>query len=492
MKRHLACCLVLLSAVGQASPRELPDTPVGHQLTSWLAVFATGEQDAFTRFIAANYTKTLLDDTSAADRASRIARTYLDARAFEIRTIEHSSPQEVVVLTQAALTGLWFQLTMKVETTPPHRIAAYSAERVPPPPGLSRKLSERDLIAEVDRFLTKVAAADAFSGTVLIAKDGKPIYERAVGLASKAYASRNRMDTKFNLASIGKSFTAVAIAQLAESGQLAYTDNVGKFLPDYPNQEVREKVTIHHLLSHTSGLGDIYNEKYTCVRSTLRQVRDYFPLFENDPHPLSFEPGARWQYSNIGYILLGAIIEKASGQNFFDYVRQNVFRRAGMASTGYYEADMDTPNLATGYTNFIELGPEDYEFRLGPRRNMLMRAAARGNPQGGAIANARDLLRFANALVTHQLISARSFEVMTTVKVQARAFEGEQTYWGYGFEIENTNGQRVIGHGGGDFGISCVYRLYPDSGNYTVVVLSNYERHIVVFKLHELILYGKS
>jgi CubicO group peptidase (beta-lactamase class C family) len=490
VKRHYLACILLFAFAAEATP--LPDTPVGHQLAGWLAVFSRGDQTALEQFINTRFSKALLDESSAADRASRVARTYVDARGFAIRTIERSSPEELTAAAQASLTGLWFRIHLKVESKPPYRITEYTADRMPPPAGVSRKLSQHDLIDEVDRFITTVSAADAFSGTVLIAKDGKPIYQRAVGWASKAYAYPNRMDTKFNLASIGKSFTAVAIAQLVEAGKLSYNDPVGKLLPEYPNKDVRETVTIHHLLSHTSGLGDIYSPQYTCVRATLREVRDYFPLFENEPHPLAFAPGTRWQYSNIGYILLGAIIEKVSGENFFRYVEKNVFRRAGMTGAGYYETDLDTPNVATGYTNFIELGPENYEFRLGPRHNMLMRMAARGNPQGGAIASAGDLLRFTNALFSHQLIRAASLEVMTSVKVQARHFEGEDTFWGYGFEIENTNGQRVIGHGGGDFGISCVYRVYPDSGNYTVIVLSNYERHIVVFKLHELILYGKS
>jgi CubicO group peptidase (beta-lactamase class C family) len=468
----------------------VPDTPAGAQLNAWLRVFASGDQDAYTRFISEQYSKALLAESPAEDRASRAARIWLDARAFEIRRIETSSPHEITALAQASLTGLWFRLTLKVEAEPPHRIADYRAERTPPPPGASRKLGEKELVKEIAAFIDKISAADAFSGTVIVAKDGKTIYRTARGWASKAYRAPNRIDTKFNVASIGKSFTAVSIMQLVESGKLSLTDPVGKLLPDYPNKDVREKVTIHHLLSHTSGLGDIYSPRYGCVRTTLRQVRDYFPLFQDDPKPLAFEPGARWQYSNIGYILLGAIIEKASGENFYEYVQKRIFMPAGMTDTGYYEADVDTPNVATGYTNFIDLGDNNYDFRLGPRRNTLMGATARGNPQGGALSTAEDLLRYTKAL--SRLVSKPSLDLMTTMKVEARRYEGGQTLWGYGFELENIDGQRVMGHGGGDFGISCVFRLYPDSGNYTVVVLSNYERHIAVFKLQELIVYGKS
>jgi CubicO group peptidase (beta-lactamase class C family) len=472
----------------------IPETPAGKQLSEWLRVFASGDQGGFARFIAERYSKSLIEQSSADDRANRLARTYLDARGFDVRSIEKTTAQEITVLAQATLTSLWFRLTIKVEAEPPHRITEYTSQRIKPPAGSSRKLNERELVKEIEAFVNKMVAVDAFSGAILVAKDGKPIYKTAQGFASKAYNYPNRIDTKFNLASIGKNFTAVAILQLAEQGKLSFTDTVGKLLPDYPNKEVRERITVHHLLSHTSGLGELYSEKYVSRKGALRQVRDYFSLFADDPKPISFEPGARWQYSNVGYILLGAIIEKVSGENFFDYVRNHIFKPAGMINTDYYEADRDTPNLATGYTNFIDLGDNNYDFRLGERRNGSLMATVKGNPQGGAFSTTEDLLRYSLALNSHKLLSAKSFDLMTGVKVQARKIDAGDTYWGYGFELENIDGQRVIGHTGGDFGISCAIRMYPDSGRYTIIVLSNYDRggQIGTYRLQELIIFGKS
>jgi CubicO group peptidase (beta-lactamase class C family) len=473
---------------------QIPDTPAGKQLTDLSRVFAAGNQDDFSRFIAERFSKPLLKESSADDRANRLARTYLDARSFNIRRIEKSAPQEIVALAQASLTDFWFRLTVKVEAESPHRITEYTAQRIQPPDGFSRKLTEREIVKEIKSFVDKIAAADAFSGTILVAKDNKPIYKTARGFASKAYNYPNRIDTKFNLASIGKNFTAVSIMQMVEQGKISLTDTVGKHLPDYPNKDVGEKVTIHHLLSHTSGLGELYSDKYVCRKGVLRQVKDYFPLFENDPKPLSFEPGERWQYSNTGYIILGAILEKVSGENFFDYVKNHIFKPSGMTNTDYYEADIDTPNLATGYTNTIDLGDDNYDFRLGERRNGSQMATVKGNPQGGAFSTAEDLWRYSLALKSNKLISAKSLDLMTSVKVTARKFDAGQTYWGYGFELENIEGQRIMGHTGGDFGVSSVIRIYPDSGNYTVVVLSNYDRggQICIFKIQELIIYGKS
>jgi CubicO group peptidase (beta-lactamase class C family) len=282
-------------------------------------------------------------------------------------------------------------------------------------------------------------------------------------------------------------FTAVSIAQLVEQGKLNFTDTVGKILPDYPNKQVSEKVTIHHLLSHTSGMSDYHGAKYIERKGVLRQVRDYFPLFVDEP--LSFEPGERWQYANTGFLVLGAIIEKASGENYFDYVRKHIFKTAGMTETDFYETDIDTPNLATGYTNFEDLGDDNFQFRLGQRRNTSLYNGARGSSAGGSFSTLDDLLRFSLALRGGKLISQKSLDLMTSMKVVARKYDAGQTLWGYGFELENIDGQRVIGHGGGDLGISSALRWFPDSGNYTVVVLSNYDRGGILtsVKLQEMI-----
>ena len=194
-----------------------------------------------------------------------------------------------------------------------------------------------------------LAKQDKFSGVVLIAKDGKPVFEKAYGLANKAKNIPNNTETRFNLGSMNKMFTAVAIAQLAEAGKLSFDDTVGKHLPDYPNKDVANKVTIHQLLTHTSGLGSYWNAKFEAKKATIKSVSDYLALFADEP--LKLEPGKRFQYSNSGFIVLGAIIEKVSGQSYYDYVREHIYKPAGMKNTDAYEMTANTPNLAMGYTN---------------------------------------------------------------------------------------------------------------------------------------------
>lgn len=470
----------------------IPDTPAGKQLADWLRVFASGNQDDFVRFIAQRYSKSLLEQDTAIDRAGGQARAYLDARSFDIRSIEMSTANEISVLAQASLTGLWSRLTMKVEGQPPYAITEYTRQRIHAPVGFQRKLNGRELVKEIKAFMNKLAAVDAFSGTVLVAKDGKPVYKMAIGMANKGYNIPNRIDTKLNVASIGKMFTAIAIMQLVEQGKLSLTDTIGKLLPDHPNKQAAAKVTIHHLLSHSSGMGDIHGPKYAAKASSLRQVQDYLPLFEDEP--LLFEPGARMQYSNTGYLLLGAIIEKVTGENYFDYVRNHIFKPAGMINTDYYETDFDIPNLATGYTNWVERGDDYQNFHLGQRRNTLHHiGGVKGNPQGGAFSTAEDLLRFSIALRAHKLLSAKSLELMTANKFFFRKYAADDVYYGYGFELQNLDGKRVIGHTGGDLGVSSALFWYPDPENYTVVVLSNYDRGgiITIDKIQEIIVHNQ-
>jgi CubicO group peptidase (beta-lactamase class C family) len=479
---------LIISSTGTAAVAQsaMPDTPAANRLAAWLRVLAGGKQIEFKRFIGEHYSEALLKEDTAHDRADRQARLYLDTRGLNVRNVESSTPREIVVLAQATLTHLWFRVTLKLDEAN-IKIAAYTTGRIPMPPGREERLTERELVREVGAFMKKLTDVDAFSGVLLIAKDGRPIFKRAYGLASKAYNVPNRTDTKLNIASAAKMFTAVAIMQLVEQGKLSVTDTIAKILPDYPNKQVAEKVTIHHLLSHSSGLGDYHGAEYICRKGILRSVRDYYPLLAK--LNLLFEPGEKMQYSNAGYVVLGVIIEKASGESYFDYVDRYIFKPSGMTDTGFYEADVDTPNIATGYTNFVDKGDDYFEFHMGERRNTSLINGARGSSQGGAASTVMDLLRFRLALTGNKLLSAKSVELLTTKKYFFRKYAAGDIYYGYGFELEIGEGKRVIGHGGGDLGISSGVRWYPDNG-YTLAILSNYDRGgiVAIDKLQEMII----
>lgn len=313
-------------------------------------------------------------------------------------------------------------------------------------------------------FLEERASADAFSGAVAIAKDDSPILERSYGFASKAFNAPNHVDTRFNLGSMNKMFTAVAIAQLVEQGTLSFEDTIGVYLPSYPDH-VAGRVTLHHLLTHTSGLGSFWNEAFKAKRVKLRTVQDFLPLFVDDP--LQFEPGERFAYSNAGFIVLGAIVEAASGQSYFDYVREHIYLASGMLDTDAFETDQDVPSLAVGYTR---MGPDGRH--PGPRRSNVHLHTVKGGPAGGGYSTVGDLLRFAAALRSSRLLSPDMSELVLSGKVEMD--RGPGTRYGYGFVDTTTNGTRIVGHGGGFPGIAAGLDIYLDRG-YTVALLTNYD-----------------
>jgi CubicO group peptidase (beta-lactamase class C family)/outer membrane protein assembly factor BamB len=330
-------------------------------------------------------------------------------------------------------------------------------------PPVSEELAE--LIAQIDEVTSSQEEA---SGAVLIAQDGEPVFAKAFGLAERSSGTPNQVDTKFNLASMGKMFTGVAIMQLVEQNLLSVEDRIIEHLPEYPNAEIARQVTIHQLLTHTSGMGNVFTEEYDAMsKDELRTVEAWLPLFVDTP--LQFEPGTEMAYSNAGYVVLGLIIEAVSGQSYYDYVRDHIFLPGGMMDTDAYERDVllgETiagSNLATGYTRQIE-GANELE-GLAPNTELL---PAKGFPAGGSYSTVEDLLRFGNALLTYQLLSPESTEILLQGKVEFR--EGVQ--YAYGFFDEDLRGYRAVGHTGGFPGICDFFYVYPDLG-LTIIVLSN-------------------
>ncbi len=310
-------------------------------------------------------------------------------------------------------------------------------------------------------YLDGLETQDEFSGSVLVAKNGTPIFRHACGLASKSFNVPNRIDTKFNLGSMNKMFTGVAICQLAEDHKLDFNDFVGQHIPDYPNPTVAQRVTIHQLLTHTSGMGSFWNERFVSTsKERFKQVREFFPLFVDDL--LAFEPGEGYQYSNAGYVLLGAIIEDSSGQNYFDYVREHIYAPAHMLNTDAYEMDYDTPNLAIGYTR------EGGNNRL---HNNLYLHVVKGGPSGGGFSTVEDLLNFDIAIRSSRLLSPEYTRLLLSGKVPT---DTPGIQYAYGFFERRLNNIHSVGHSGGFQGISSSLRMYLEIG-YTITVMSNYD-----------------
>jgi CubicO group peptidase (beta-lactamase class C family) len=315
---------------------------------------------------------------------------------LELLQLIGSSESAITVQVKSSEGGL-AEFTFELESASPPALKSIrvedlergQADKVPADP----KPSNAEWGAAVDHYLSQAAAQDQFSGAVLLARGDQVVFEKAYGFADKAAKSFNRIDTKFNLGSINKIFTNIAVHQLARQGKLSLEDKIGKFLPEYPNKDAAVKVSIGHLLAMTSGIGDFFGERYEkMAKDGLKTIGAYLPLFAD--RPLEFEPGSRSRYSNGGYIVLGAIIEKITGGNYYAYVKKNIYAPAGMKDSDWFEKDKLPANTALGYTyqDRPVVGPHDAR---NPNYSTL---PGRGSSAGGGYSTARDLLAFVKAM----------------------------------------------------------------------------------------------
>lgn len=322
------------------------------------------------------------------------------------------------------------------------------------PPG---HLNESELVSVVRQKLAQEGSSDRFAGVVLIAHNGKPVFTQAYGFADREHKIPNTLKTRFRIGSLNKVFTSVAILQLVQQGKMRLDDPVGKYLTDYPNKDVATKVTIHQLLTHNGGTGDIFGPEYDAHRPELRTHQDYVRLYgSREP---GFEPGSRWEYSNYGFILLGAIIEKVSGENYYDYVREHVYKPAGMTSTGSEPEDQAVTDRSIGYT---AAGATN---GLRPNTGML---PYRGTSAGGGYSTVEDFLSFTNAVQQNKLLNAHYTDVLTVGK--AKTPGGCLVATGF-FDCE-INGVSCFGHSGGSIGMNADLEVCPGPG-YVVAVLAN-------------------
>jgi CubicO group peptidase (beta-lactamase class C family) len=321
-----------------------------------------------------------------------------------------------------------------------------------------------ELISAVRTKLDQDAAAGRFAGTVLIARNGKPVLAEAYGLSDREHKTPNTLKTRFRIGSMNKMFTATATLQLVQAGKLGLNDPLARYLTDYPNKDLAAKVTIYQLLTHTGGTGDIFGPEFLAHRLELRTLDDYAKLYGS--RPLTFEPGSKWEYSNYGFILLGLVIERVSGQSYYDYVRDHVYKPAGMTSTGSEPEDQLLGDRSVGYTRHVRApGPMWWRVRASPNTETL---PYRGTSAGGGYSTVEDLLKFANALDAHELLDPRYTEMLTTGKVES---PGGGRY-AFGFQDQTINGIRCFGHGGGAPGMNGDLEICPSTG-YVIAVLAN-------------------
>lgn len=323
-------------------------------------------------------------------------------------------------------------------------------------PALMKELPTQEITTLVDNLMNDYMKQDLFSGAVLVAKDREPVYLKAFGKADSENDRDNRTDTKFDIGSINKDFTSVAILQLVGKGKLKLDDNIGKYLNQFP-KEVLDKVTIRQLLTHTSGFGD-----YFMIPGVIQKLKDLTTIdkiintFKDQP--LLFEPGTDREYSNAGYAVLGAVIESVSGMSYFDYIDKNILKPANLSNTYFdYRTIRNDNEIPAGYM-FSSTGKRirvDYE--------------KTPSPAGSGFSTVEDLLKFQLSLLYDNKLLGDNMKVLL-----ASEFKNES---GKNWRDILADSAYISALAGGAPGRNSVIYCQPVSG-YIIIVLANYDEPV--------------
>jgi CubicO group peptidase (beta-lactamase class C family) len=323
--------------------------------------------------------------------------------------------------------------------------------------------TEQELTSNLDAFLGRFSRQGGFSGAVLVARRGEVIFEKAYGEARREPSIPNHVSTRFNIASVGKIFTAVLVFELIEEHKLALDGKLCHYLPNYPLKQACP-ITIDQLLTHTSGLGDVMNPRLIRAVDHFKAPQDYIDTFGRDP--LASAPGQRWAYSNLGYAVLGRIVEAIEGKSFSDVITKRIYEKANMKGATHLASAANASDVAVPYASLMPSGKGKLEY--GPERD-ARRFLPLPAPFGCSFASVRDLYDFSQALMAGRLVSKSTLELMVKTN---RARPGDlAAHYGYGVMTDVIGGVPHFGHDGGIWGVNAVLRMTPE--NDVVVVLSN-------------------
>jgi len=311
------------------------------------------------------------------------------------------------------------------------RPSAYEA------PLLQRAASRRELADAIRRRVEYAAKADEFSGVVrVVAPDGEAVFEGAYGFSDAARTTPMKLSDRLHLGSADKSFTAILIGRLVEQGRLSFDTRLVEVIPAWGNRAAAEKITVRHLLTHTAGLGSLWDRPAYDGKKPLTRVSELMPAFW-DAEP-AFEPGSRGSYSNEGFVALGGVIEALTGRSWWDELAEHIYAPAGMTRSGHFISTQPVEGRAVGF-----MYAEDDILGVQGRKANVERHGYRGNSCGGGYSTVSDMTGYLRKLREGKLLSRTTTELMT------RPVEGGLGGYGMGFICETLGSRTFFGHGGG-------------------------------------------
>lgn len=438
--RKLFALVLLLAATPLSAQPTMPDTNAGRAAALWLKIMA-GDFSLIEQYNTA-YQRTLDPNEVETFQA-------LNGGGYRLEAIEQNEPNKIVLLLVERDTGDRVRRTFALDPADPKKALDFTSQKLPPAQRLSRPAALTALAQRGDQL----AAKDFFSGGVLVAQDGKIIFEKVWGKADRLAGKPVTRNTRFRMGSMNKMFTAVAALQLVSQGKLSLDGTVGQYLPDYPNKEIAAKVTIRHLLTHSGGTGDFFGPDFDKHRLTLLKNNADYVTFFGARAPL-FTPGSERRYSNYGMILLGHIVQTVSGEDYYAYIDRHIFFPAGMTGSGSPPENQIVADRAAGYTR-----------QKGAWISNADTLPWRGTAAGGGYSTLEDMLKFAQALEAGNLLPKALMQKATTAQI-------DEKWYGFGFGTSLQDNPRWYGHGGGAPGMNGELRVYPRLGR-VVVAFSN-------------------
>ncbi len=393
--------LALIATLARAAP---PAASKGEaRARAIIEALSTGNAAVYERAAQEHFAPAALAQRTPQQRAEMVARIHGDAGAMEVVSVDANS-NGLRIKTRGAK-GLSLTFVFTFDSTPDARIAALSIEAgaggegaalppLPPPP-IKPDMPQGELAAKLDAWLAPLVTNDTFAGVVLVAKQGTSVFHRAYGPAQREKKTPANTNTAYDVASIGKSFTQAAVAKLIQQGKLKLTTKVGDVIPDYPNA-VSRAATVAQLIDMQGGIADVFGPEFARADRTKFTSNHAYYLHVAGL-PASFAPGAKREYCNGCYIVLGEMVERLARQRFEDFVQANVLTPAGMSRSGYFNRGSLPANVATPYARLK--GP------AAPYESTRDMHGATGSGAGGVFATAKDLLAFNNALRQGRLLN---------------------------------------------------------------------------------------
>ncbi|WP_206484261.1 serine hydrolase domain-containing protein [Thalassotalea sp. G2M2-11] len=412
------------------------------------------------KFVEANITEGTIQRVGGAENYA----DYLTAESFFHGELQYKSIKEVSkgensfrmdAFLHSKNTEFVYRVEMTISNQAPHKLSRMRLRAVPDINAPQIKPTTNEAISALTRYIERLGQHDVFSGAILLAKNNTILLEKSVGLASKRFNAPINSATRFNLGSMNKMFTAVTILRLVERGELSLSSPLHSLFNIKGKSPEFEKVQIQHLLSHTSGVGQLQCEKGE--DSIIDSWENCLEKLSNIS--FNFSPGTNYRYSSDGMFIIGMIIEYITQSSYYDVLEEEVFNTAEMVGAECLDLQYPVKNAAIGYY---------YHGKKQQWRNNLFIHARKGDPAGGCYASANDLFKFASALTSNKLLNKHMTELAMTAKPKL----GAENY-GFGFIVRESNGQRIVGHNGSFPGVSSQLDMNLDSG-YTLVVLSNH------------------